>query len=94
MKVLCKKTYKEFIKSNWYEVELKHNTYFDNGIVDSYFILSSYIDDDDKWGRRFVLDNWKYQNSNPRYGEPRFSYFFYTPKEMRKMKLEKLKNVS
>lgn len=87
MKVLCKKSYKEFIKYNWYEVDIKNHTYFDNGNIDSYFILSLYIDVDDKYGRRFVLDNWKLHS------HPKFSTYFYTPKEMRLKKLKKINNV-
>jgi hypothetical protein len=86
--VLCKKPYGKYIKLNWYEVDVNQHTFFDNGIVDSYFIISRRIDDECFYGRRFKLDNWSINNHH----HPKFSEYFYTPKEIRKLKLQKLKS--
>ena len=80
MKVLCKKSFRKFKKSNWYIVDLPENTYFDSGRLDSYFIRKSI-----NYGHRFILDNWK-----NKFVHPKFSDYFYSQQELRKKKLRKI----
>ena len=86
MNVLCKKTCKIFdlIFENlsYYKIDMKNNTYTKTGIVNSYFIRTS-----KNYGQRFILNNF-FEDFFPRY--PKFSEHFYTEKELRKLKIEKI----
>ncbi len=84
--VLCKKTYDSigliYEKSKFYKIDSKNNTYNNNNIVDSYFIIANKF-----YGTRFILDNCD-KNLFP--CQPKFSDYFYTEAEIRKIKLKKL----
>jgi len=87
--ILCKKTYNSigliYKKSNFYTIDSKNNTYDNNNIVDSYFILVY-----KNYGTRFILDNC---NRNHYPYQPKFSDYFYTKSDIRKIKLKKLNKI-
>ena len=78
MKVLCKKSYKPFfIKNNWYEAF--EDDFIENNDIRVYFkfdpiLVPSSID----------------KNTKVRFEPERFKKFFYTTKQLRKLKLKQI----
>lgn len=90
MKVLCKKNNKPFKKGKWYDAfqqEIKFNNGFslkqDNfEITDTYIVLIN----KNSGGKLYYIKKCKFSGL----GKPIFSKYFYTEKEARKEKLNKL----
>ena len=92
MKVFCKRNYQGddciFTKNNWYE--LSPNEDFNTGLfkteIDSVFIYTgvTFSGSAMKMGYRFTLEKEKHYNLRP------FCEYFYTEKEVRILKLNKI----